>query len=323
MNIESFPGYQTAIQQASCFLHPGGSLIQIAGPDRVAFVQRQTTNDAHQLEAGRLQLSVLTNPTARILDVFHILPEAEWLTLLTLPGRGPVTTGYLKRRIFFMDKVTITDLSAAYDQIELIGPQVTDGLARLGVQTLPSNLGVISARIGEVETHLLATSRAISFGYRLLAPADATQVVLATLLAAGFSQLDAVTFDLLRIEAGLPAVDRELSEEYTPLEVRLIEAISDSKGCYTGQEIIARQITYDKVTQQLCGVHFSQPITGNRVWVDGKAAGEVTSTAHSPRLGPIGLAIIKRPNHQPGTVLMVGNAPEAAQTAEVVALPFI
>ena len=251
MSSESHSAYQAAAHRASYFLQPNGGLIQIADPDRVEFVQRQTTNDAQRLEPGHLQLSVLTNPAARILDVFHILPDSDELLLITLPGLGSSTAAYLKRRIFFMDKVSVTDVSASYLQIELVGPQVNKNLKRLGVQTLPTDMDAASVSIGGVETRLLATSRATTFGCRLLVAFDSGQTVLSALETAGFTSLDTDTFELLRIESGLPAANHELSEEYTPLEAGLQKAISATKGCYTGQEVIARQITYDKVTQQL------------------------------------------------------------------------
>ena len=323
MSSESHPAYLAAVQQASYFQQPDGGLIQVAGPDRVAFVQRQTTNDAQRLELGHLQLSVLTNPAARILDVFHILPGSDELLLITLPGLGSSTAAYLKRRIFFMDKVSVTDVSASYLQIELVGPQVNKNLKRLGVQTLPTDMDAASVSIGGVETRLLATSRATTFGCRLLVAFDSGQTVLSALETAGFTSLDTDTFELLRIESGLPAANHELSEEYTPLEAGLQKAISATKGCYTGQEVIARQITYDKVTQQLCGIRFSQTATSQRLWAEGKLAGTVTSTTNSPRFGPIGLAIIKRPYNQPGIVLVAGDTFEVGQTAEVIALPFV
>jgi folate-binding protein YgfZ len=102
----------------------------------------------------------------------------------------------------------------------------------------------------------------------------------------------------MRVEAGLPAAGAELSEDYTPLEAGLAAAISSTKGCYTGQEVLARQITYDKVTQHLCGLRLTrraQP--GGRVWApDGSPVGRVTSAATSPRFGEIALAVVKRPH---------------------------
>ena len=126
--------------------------------------------------------------------------------------------------------------------------------------------------------------------------------------------------DARRVELGRPASGAELVEEYNPLEAGLAWACAENKGCYTGQEIIARQITYDKVTKTLVGLRLAGAVAqGSEVTVEGRPVGVVTSVAHSPSLNaPIALAIIKRPHNAPGTDAQVGD-----QAATVVALPFV
>jgi folate-binding protein YgfZ len=127
-------------------------------------------------------------------------------------------------------------------------------------------------------------------------------------------------YEVRRVELGLPGPARELTEDYTPLETNLDAAISDSKGCYTGQEIIARQVTYDKITKRMAGLKLQAPVAaGAAVHVEGRGAGEVTSAVHSPNCGAIALAILKRPHHAPGTAVTVG---EEGTRGVVVALPF-
>ncbi len=123
---------------------------------------------------------------------------------------------------------------------------------------------------------------------------------------------------ILRVEAGLPAAGAELSEEYTPLEAGMEHAVSGDKGCYPGQEVLARQVTYDKVTQRLVGLKLSEPVTpGKRLLAEGKPAGVVTSAAVSPRFGAIALGVVKRPHHEVGTRLEV----ETEWSAVVAGLP--
>jgi folate-binding protein YgfZ len=316
--------YTAALETAAYYPLPNPGLLRVSGADRAAFIQRQTTNDIRQLSAGQLQLSVLTNPAARILDVFHLMVDDEGLLALTLPGKGAATTAYLKSRIFFMDKVTLGDLSTDFSQVELIGPGSAALLQRLGIAEIPDILQVVQAEIGGVGLHLLGSAPGIDLGLRLLLPARSRASVLAALEQAGCAPLSPTQHDLLRIESGLPAAGRELTEEYTPLETGLDEAISDSKGCYTGQEIIARQVTYDKVTQRLCGVRLEGEVpAGLRLWTEGKPAGTLTSTAVSPRFGAIGLAIVKRPHDQPGTTLAAGDSAATSNVPAVIsALPF-
>ena len=125
------------------------------------------------------------------------------------------------------------------------------------------------------------------------------------------------------MEAGVPHVSFELNKDYTPLEIGLNAAVSGEKGCYTGQEVLARQITYDKVTQILCGLKLESEIApGSRIWLGGRAVGKLTSVVYSPRYDWVGLAVIRRRHLTAETELIVGNTAEAGIPARIVQLPF-
>ena len=95
-------------------------------------------------------------------------------------------------------------------------------------------------------------------------------------------------------------------------------AVSGNKGCYPGQEVIARQLTYDKVTQRLVGLRLDEPVApGGRLLAEGKPVGVITSAAVSPRFGAIALGVVKRPHHEVGTP--AGGRDE--RYAELAALP--
>ncbi len=301
-----------------------GGYLRIQGEDRIAFLQRQTTNDLHLLRPGRAVLTVLTTPTARILDVLYVTPQVEALGVLTLPGRRESTARYLKSRIFFMDKVTVMDASAEIAQFDLIGPGASITLRQFGIEpALQPNQFAQGAYEG-ASLQALALEPAFGLGVRLLLPVEVAEAWQAHFAATGVARLSEEEYSLLRIEAGLPAADAELSEEYTPLEVGLEVAVSETKGCYTGQEVLARQVTYDKVTQRLCGLRLERRARpGARIWAaDGSPVGKVTSTATSPRFGEIALGVVKRPYHEPGTMLRVGETFDLAGESRAAALPF-
>jgi folate-binding protein YgfZ len=122
------------------------------------------------------------------------------------------------------------------------------------------------------------------------------------------------------VENGLPAAESELTGDYTPLEMGLETAISNTKGCFTGQEVIARQLNYDKVTQHLVILRLqAHGEAGERAWVEGRPVGLLTSAVQSPRFGPLALAVIKRPYHQPGTGVIIGGDGKTGGTPAVVA----
>jgi folate-binding protein YgfZ len=161
-------------------------------------------------------------------------------------------------------------------------------------------------------------------GLRLLVPAQQLTMLKEFLENFKAVEVSSKVYDVLRIEAGIPAAGHELTEDYTPLETGLGATISHTKGCYTGQEVIARQITYDKVTRQLVGLKLvAEADVGDdiRLADTHQAIGKITSAADSPRFGQIALGVIRKPYDQPGTKLLVGDEPDS-QPGLVTELPF-
>lgn len=300
---------------------PEVGCLRISGPDAAAFLQRQSTNDVRLLAPNRSVLTVLTSPTGRILDLLRLLKEQDATILaLTLPGYAAATGRYLKSRIFFMDKVSVEDCSGQWSLFDLEGARAGELLGSLGLET-PGIDQVTSGDVFGTAVRVVGQPGLAGTGFRLIVPAAALLVVEKSLAEAGGERLDHARYEILRVEAGLPAAGTELDERYTPLETSLDGAISSTKGCYTGQEVIARQLTYDKVTQRLAGLRLSAPVAaGLPVFVEGRAIGAVTSFAQSPVYGPIALAILKRPFHEPGREVQVG-AGEGIR-ATVSGLPF-
>jgi folate-binding protein YgfZ len=320
-NPPSPPDYDAALTDSAFYLQAESGYLRIGGPDRQSFLQRQTTNDLGLLSTDGSITTVLTSATARILDVLTLLSEPEAIGAITLPGLAAATTRFLQSRIFFMDKVTVEDASGEFAQIDLIGPRAEQVLLQLGLERAPSQSELA---VGDISGMRVRVLRQQGLGYRLLVAAEEAEKIIAALAESGAAQLAPEHYEIIRVEAGVPAAGHELTEDYTPLETGLAWAISKDKGCYTGQEVIARQITYDKITRQLAGLKlYREAEAGDRVWIleDNKAAGDITSIAFSPRFGHIALAVIKRPYHEPGTQVLVGDL-EAAVQARVSRLPF-
>ena len=321
MNDDTASYFQA--HESAAFLRHASGYLEISGADRAAFLQRQTTNDVRLLQPGYALATVLTSPTAHILDLLWLFEEGEAIVALTLPDRGPATARFLRGRIFFMDRVTVRDASAEAAVFELVGPRAPEVLGRLGGTRWPTVGEVIPGVCAGATWRAIGGAGLTSLGCLLLTSAEHASTIEDALQQAGAAPLTAESYEALRIEVGRPGVAGELVEEYTPLEVGLRDAIADNKGCYTGQEVIARQITYDKVARALVGLRAEEPLTsGAQVLVGSRLAGAVTSAAASPRLGPIGLAVLRRPLPQPGESVTV-RAPTRAIAAIVVELPMI
>ncbi len=307
---------------ATLFPQPRAGYLILKGPHRSDLLQRLSSNDLRLLQAGNVIVTCLSSPTGRVLDVLSVFSEGETLHVLTLPGYGEATFRYLKSRIFFMDQVSLSDEGSAYAQFDLDGLQAAQFLQPLGVNPAPGLDQIMAVDWEERPLRVIGQRGVVGLGYRLILPREAAQDLEACLEREGVRRLSAEDQHILRLEAGLPAAGAELTQEFTPLEVGLEWTISSTKGCYSGQEVIARQITYDKVTQRLRGLRLEHAVRPQmRLWAGGKLAGVVTSAGISPRLGPIALAVVRRPYDQPGTILMVGDTPDRGITARVVALP--
>lgn len=316
--------YQATLHGAAFFKLREAGTLRVEGQDQITFLQRQTTNDINLLSPSRSLVTVLVNPAARILDVLRLSLEGSGLSVLTLPGNGASTAQFLKSRIFFMDKVSVQDLSQEYVQYELDGPQAGELLLKLAFDHPPElDENLVVAFSGG---HLKAIGKRglNGLGYLLVARVDQASSLQSAIRQHGAEELDEETYTILRVEAGIPGVGAELNSRYTPLEAGLHRTVAADKGCYTGQEIIARQITYDKVTQHLVGLQLEAIVpSGETLWAEGRAVGTVTSAVVSPASGPLALGIIKRPFHNPGTILTAAAKPEVSGvTATVAGLPF-
>ncbi len=328
MNQSDHSAYNAAIEHAAYYNHPRPGIIHIQGADQIDFLQRQTTNDVRKLNSDNTILSVLTSPTARILDVLSLLipapslvnnPDQPGVLILTLPGYGSSTYQYLKRRIFFMDKVTLVDLSEKFFHIHMIGPSAGDILMGLGFTLPPAQFQLTWGRLDDAPLAAIGGSQGTLSSYQLIGLRSIEEEVINAIRILGVPLLPIQAYETIRIETGQPGPGTELVENYTPLEAGLAEAVSATKGCYTGQEVLARQVTYDKVTQSLCGLRLSTAHDPGVTLKHGDLpVGRLTSSTVSPRFGPIGLGIVKHPYHMPGTVLVADGT-----SLTVTSLPFL
>jgi folate-binding protein YgfZ len=309
--------YTALVAGAAVLVRPDAGVLVLGDADRVDFLQRMTTNHVAGLRPGQACVTVLTSPTAKIVQVFTVLARADDLLLLPAAGETAALAKALRGQIFFMDKVTVADASARHSRLRVAGPEAEAALRRLGFFA-----GGAAANTWEqlAETIALAQPEYDLPGFELLVPAGESDAWLARLQEAGAVVLAGdAAYAARRVELGRPAHGAELTGEYNPLEAGLAWACAENKGCYTGQEIIARQVTYDKVTRTLVGLRTAVlAAPGAPVSTEGRETGVVTSSAFSPALGaPVALAILKRPANTPGTPVLVGETP-----GEVVALPF-
>jgi folate-binding protein YgfZ len=251
-----------------------------------------TTNDISRLQPGQAALTILTSPVARIDAVFSVLCRQDDLLLLPSEGQANALRQRLQGQIFFMDKVTVTDESAQLRRLRLLGPAAGDLLLAAGLPQPASD----DQFLEEAGVSILRQERFDLPGYELIGALETLDALQERLTSAGAVPLaDSVSYEARRIELGRPRPGQELTDAFTPLEAGMAWVCAENKGCYTGQEIIARQLTYDKVTRALVRLRTELPLLeGASVSVNDRAVGTVTSSGYSPTAGPVALAVLKR-----------------------------
>lgn len=315
--------YQAAITRAAWRDVSHFGRFRVAGKDAGALLHHLTTNDIKRLKPGSVQDAVLVSNKARVLDWLSVFHLADGFLVLTSPNRRDIFAPHARRFVLFRQDVQIEDVSESSAMFGLFGPDAEEVLSSL-CPTSPIEAGEVRELDCGGATIMAARTRRLPCGGGYWLWSHDRERLQQLVQKSGAPSVDAETYNVLRVESGLPATGLELSEDVNPWEARLDESISLSKGCYNGQEIIARLNTYQKVKQRLCGLRLETALdmgTAAELKVDGRVAGAITSSVLSPRFGPIALAYVRGEWQQAGQRLQV-NASGNEQSAIVSELPF-
>ena len=307
--------YQAAYQTAVIIPRPAVGRIWSTGATRIDLIHRMSTNELLTLQTGQGRATVLTNANARIVDRLIVLNLGERALLLTSPNRATAVRAWLIRYIFFNDDIQLTDAGETLSQIDLYGPQAAAFLA----DWLPTAADLPVHHVASADELLIVRAEPLAGnGYHLIAPPDQLSAITDQLQAAGAALGDDELLELIRIEAGLPGPTGEVNDQYIPLEASLWGDVSFSKGCYIGQEIIARMESRGRLAKTLVAVQASDTLTvGQPMRGPEGERGVLTSVTQSPSHGWLGLGFIKPSAAEPGTPLIIGDA----MTATVIRTP--
>ncbi len=302
--------------------------IALKGADRASYLQGLLTNDVAALAPGEGCYSAWLTPQGRMIADMAVVNLGDELLLDVDAG---VTAMLLERlqEFVFTEDVTVEDRTAAWAALAVHGPEAARIVARLvpaagggappGADA-PGRLPEYGQRPGRFADAPVAVVRSDEIGevgFVLYADAAVARPLAEALAEAGAAELDAETFAVLRLEAGRPAFPADMDESTIPLEAGIeSRAVSHTKGCYVGQEVIVRILHrgQGRVARRLVGLLLgpddSPPEAGAVLLApdrqDAEAVGAVTTARRSPALGrPIALGYVKRELAAPGTKLVV------------------
>ena len=301
----------------------------VSGRDRASYLHGLLTNDITALAPGQGCYAAYLTPQGRMITDLRVYELGD--VILLVVGRETKDTLLAKLDQFiFAEDVQLGDVTETDASVAIVGPDAARVVASVlgvtvdAVAALPEH-GNMRAQFKGRSAIVLRVTDLGEPGYDLLVEADALPALREKALAAGARHVDEETAETLRIEGGMPRFHQDMDEETIPLEAGIeSRAISLTKGCYVGQEVIIRVLHrgHGRVARKLVGLTFPEgevPQAGAIVKHDGREIGHVTSGTWSHALKrPIALAYVHRDFTEPGSRVVVNGAP-----ADVTALPFV
>ena len=310
--------YRAAREGAACLDLADRGVLAVAGPQRQSFLHNILSNEVKSLKPGEGRLAALMDVKGHLQVLCRVLVAEDSVLLEAPSARVP---GLKAALVHYKVGTPVRFEERETHVVGLLGPEALPRLAALGVEAPPEAAEshvVSSTPRGEVRA-VRATDLPGS-GFVLHAAAEAAAALLDALVASGAPLLGHQALDALRVEAGRPWFGIDVDAENLLHETGLLAQYhSSSKGCYVGQEVVARlEGRGGNVNRKLRGLRLGAPATpGAPVVAEGRPVGHVTTAALSPRLGPIAMAYVHRSHSDPGTAVEVAGSP-----ATVVELPF-
>jgi len=308
--IELDGQYRALREEAGAAVRKRG-FVSVGGPDAAEYVQGQVTNDVEAIEPGKGAYSALLDRKGRMQADMRILRTTDGFRIGVEPEALAAVVRHLTMYSVGRD-VTVEDHTGSLALISIVGPASAElaGLAPLGWENDHAEDRIDGIEVLSIRTDL---------GLDLVVAAEDSERTLEALAARGIAQVTEDALEIVRVESGRPRHGREMTQETIPQEAGINErAVSFTKGCYIGQETVARLHYKGKPNRHLRGLRLeAETEAGAVVALGEKELGKIGTAVLSPAHGPIALAILRR-EAGPGDEVLVGG--EIA--AEVVNLPF-
>ena len=305
-----------AIRKAAALMDsPHRSVVILTGKDRLSFLHNKVTNDTNKLTAGQGCYAYMLNLKGRIVMDMNIL-QTEEATLVDLDRRVAPDFLQMMEKYVFTEDVRLLDGSGQLGRLTLMGPKAEMLLAKVldaGVETLNEPFRHAKRTMGKAQVTVFRNDLAGEAQYELIVPRDQMVELWHMLHEAGnghgeehesginMRAIGWSAFNTARVEAGTPLLGIDISDNYLPMETGpwYLRAVSVTKGCYLGQEIVARMHAHGTVARMLVGLRVQGeklPVAGTEIFEGTQQVGIVTSSCLSPMLGnvPIAMGYVKK-----------------------------
>jgi folate-binding protein YgfZ len=305
--------YRTLIQGCGLVDRSERGKLALTGGQAKEFLQGQISNDVESLSPGEGCYAALLTPKGKMLGDLRVLDSGDELLLDTERVALQELFNMIRRFSIGYD-AQLHKRTLERGLVSLIGPASEEVAGVRGIDAAEHSHVV--ARIGGVEVRAIRTD----VGLDLLCHSADTAALVSALEAAGAAPVAEEVAEIVRVEHGRPRYGVDLDDRVIPQEAGLNDrAVSFTKGCYVGQETVARLFYRGKPNRHLRGLRLQTPASpGDQIVLGEKTVGNISSVAESPELGAIALALVRR-EAAPGATVSVG--PQGT-TAELVELPF-
>ena len=306
-----------------------GSTLKHVGPDALDLLHRLTSNSVIDIPNGSARRTILTNEKGRIVDVFWVLKRSDEELLLVTDSTDPSPVRDWIERFTIIEDAELTDASDFLKRWYVVGPNASDALSEAFPELDFTDCGLGALREMDVIDRgvvlFLRTDAAGPESWLVIGASPAISEINARFEKVEMEPATDLLFNRIRIRNQIPIAGHDLTVDVNPLEAGLLHLIDFEKGCYIGQEVIARLDTYDKVQRSLVGFRQLGSVTsdetievGDNVLAndDARRVGWVTSIARSPNPSDlIGLAYVRKAHSGLGEVLTTGRGARIEITA--------
>ena len=273
--------------------------LHATGADALDLLNRLSTNKVDELAPGQGAPSILTTDAGRILDLIHVVNMGGYTLIITSPELQRTIIDWLDKYTI-MEELEVEDHTTRTTMLHLLGPNSRQWLEQTGGVDLAdlSPYGVVFTETAGIAVQVIDKPFGRLPGFALLISNQDAPALWDYLIETGVTPMGTEAYDTVRVDNAVPAYGNEMGEPYNPLEAGLIGSIDFTKGCYIGQEVIARLDTYQKVQKHLVTLRFSPestPAAGSGLVQDGRVIGRVTSLGSIPNGGDtIGLGYVRK-----------------------------
>lgn len=299
--------------------------LHATGADGLDLLNRLSTNKVDELAPGHGTPTILTTENGRILDLIQVVNVGDHILMITSPRTQQSIIEWLDKYTI-MEDLTIEDVSSETAMLALIGPEAGELLGLTPGQGTQTSISVHNIDLGGTDVVAVEQPLGTLSRYWLVCPQDSAAGLWEHLTGAGAVPVGATAMDAVRVNLGIPEHGPELGEPYNPLEAGLAGSVDFAKGCYIGQEVIARLDTYKKVQKYLVSLRFeaSASVTaGDELLEEGQPVGTVTSVAPEATDGVLmGLGYVKAASATTGVVLDISGQENVSATIEAFAEPY-